>query len=132
MELRIFRISESLWLNQNAGAHVTYGWPWLLPSEKIVGHELEHIPDTSSMAWIFINPCPIAPWASRGHPPRAVNPSVQSRELQVYANAPVLRAEWANLERSGVSGDWVGGVRENGIGEGLDSMHKALEKVKQH
>ncbi|KAF9508466.1 hypothetical protein BS47DRAFT_1350318 [Hydnum rufescens UP504] len=51
----------------NAGAHVTYGWLWLLPSGKIVGHELERIPDTSSMAWVFINSCPIAP----AHPPRA-------------------------------------------------------------
>ncbi|KAF9517390.1 hypothetical protein BS47DRAFT_529963 [Hydnum rufescens UP504] len=64
------------------------------------------------------------PRASPRHPPRAVNPSVQSWELQVYANAPVLRPEWANLERSGVSGDWVGGVNENGMGEGLNLVHK--------
>ncbi|KAF9517387.1 hypothetical protein BS47DRAFT_529477 [Hydnum rufescens UP504] len=99
---------------------------------KLWATRLERIPDTSSMVWVFINPCPIAPQASRGHPPRAVNPSVQSWELQVYVNVPVPRAEWANLERSGVSGDWVGGVSENGIGEGLDLMRKVFENVKQH
>ncbi|KAF9504873.1 hypothetical protein BS47DRAFT_1368481 [Hydnum rufescens UP504] len=101
-------------------------WPWLLPSEKITGHELERIPDTSSMAWVFINPCPIAPHASRGNPPGAANPQVQSWEPQVYANTPVLYPEWEKLERPGVSDDWVGGVNENGMGEGLDLIHKVL------
>ncbi|KAF9506428.1 hypothetical protein BS47DRAFT_433675 [Hydnum rufescens UP504] len=55
MEFQEFSGSLNLlWVNQNAGAHITYFWPWLLPSEKIAGHELERIPDTSWLASVFM------------------------------------------------------------------------------
>jgi hypothetical protein len=130
MELQEFSGSLNLlWLNQNAGAHSTYFWPWLLLPEKIAGHELKCIPDMFSMAWVFINPLDSTSCISRvsARSSQSPSPIMGATSLRERARPACRMGKIA-----GVSDDWVRGVNENGPGEGLDLMHKVLENAKHH